>query len=145
MSDETLDILKKLIEICRNAQVGYLEAADLARNAGLKEFFSVQALERARFAAQLERAARGMGGTGLGTGPSLASRWIGLKHKLGGGDASVLQSVEAGDTNARQQYQEALHVGLPPEVHAIVAGQAENVFAALEQVRTLHDMYKRAA
>jgi uncharacterized protein (TIGR02284 family) len=149
MADETLDTLAKLIETCRDGQAGYLEASELARNSGLREFFSRQALERARFAAVLEHIALRLGDPDPGRGPSIANKlhlaWIDLKHRLGGGDAGVLKSVEVGENNAQQHYQEALHAGLPPEVHNIVDEQAESVSAALEQVRTLCGVYKRAA
>ncbi len=71
--------------------------------------------------------------------------WIDLKHRLGGGDASVLVSVESGEHNARNHYREALRAGLPRDVQDIVERQAESVFAAHDQVRTLQHMYQSAA
>ncbi len=82
-------------------------------------------------------------------GPSIASKmhraWIDLKYKLGGRDAGVLDSVEAGEHNAKNHYLEALQADLPPEVQTIVERQAESVFAAYDQVRSLRDMFGSAA
>jgi uncharacterized protein (TIGR02284 family) len=149
MADDTLDIVEKLIETCRDGQAGYLEAAELARNAALQGFFSNQAMERARFAAALEHLAIRLGETDPSRSTSIANQlhraWIDLRHRLGGGDASVLQSVELGESNAQHHYRAALQAGLPPEVHRIVEEQAESVSAALDQVRALRSVYKRAA
>ena len=112
MADDSLDIIAKLIETCRDGQAGYLEAAELARNHALRGLFSKQAMERARFAAELEHIAIRLGDADPSRGPSFANQlhraWIDLKHRLGGGDASVLESVELGESNAQQHYQAAL-------------------------------------
>ncbi len=117
MSDQTADknveLIKKLIETCRDGQAGYLEAAEHARNADLRAFFSQQAMERARFAAELEGVARRLGEADPAQDSSIVSKihcaWIDLKYKLGGRDAGVLGSVEAGEHNAKTHYLEALH------------------------------------
>jgi uncharacterized protein (TIGR02284 family) len=149
MADDNLDGIKKLIETCRDGQAGYLEAAEHAKNAELRAFFSGQSMERARFAAELESVARRLGEAYPTRSPSMANKmhcaWIDLKYKLGGGDAGVLHSVEAGEHNAKNHYQQALDAGLPPEVRTILERQAESVFAAYDQVCMLRDMYKKAA
>jgi uncharacterized protein (TIGR02284 family) len=149
MADDSLDIIAKLIETCRDGQAGYLEAAELARNHALRGFFSNRAMERARFAAELEHIAIRLGEADPSRGPSLANQlhraWIDLKNRLGGGDASVLESVEVGESNAQHHYRAALQAGLPPEMHRVVEEQAESISAALDQIRTLRDVYKRAA
>ncbi len=71
--------------------------------------------------------------------------WMNLKEKLGAGDTSILESVEAGEDNAKKNYQEALEAGLPADVFAIVEQQAQFVFAAHDRVRMLRDEYKKAA
>jgi uncharacterized protein (TIGR02284 family) len=149
MMDGKLDLIKKLIETCRDGQAGYLEAAEHARNAELRAFFSSQSMERARFAAELESVARRLGASDPSCSPSIANKmhraWIDLKHRLGGGDSGVLGSVEAGEYNAKIHYQQAMYAGHPPDVQAILERQAESVFAAYDQVSTLRNMYRNAA
>ncbi len=149
MVDHTLDVIDKLIETCRDGQAGYLEAAEHTRNEELRIFFSRQALQRAKFAGELENIARRLGEADPNRTSSVASTlhraWIDLKHRLGGGDASILQSVESGEHNARNHYHEALQAGLPHDVQELVEEQAESVFFAHDQVRTLQDMYNSAA
>jgi uncharacterized protein (TIGR02284 family) len=149
IADKNVELIKKLIETCRDGQAGYLEAAEHARNADLRAFFSQQAMERARFAAELGSAARRLGEADPSQGPSIASKmhraWIDLKYKLGGRDAGVLSSVESGEHIAKEHYLEALRAGLPPEVQTILERQAESVFAAYDQVCSLHSVYTKAA
>lgn len=149
ISEKNLEIIRKLIETCRDGQGGYLEAAEHARNAELRAFFSQQAMERARFAAELEGVLHRLGKTESSPGSSMAGRvhraWIDLKYKLGGRDAGVLSSVAAGEFNAKSHYLEALQAGLPLEVHALLERQSDSVFAAYDQVCSLHSMYAKAA
>jgi uncharacterized protein (TIGR02284 family) len=149
IGDKNVDLIKKLIETCRDGQAGYLEAAEHARNSTLRAFFSQQAMERARFAAELEHLARHLGETDPFQDTSIAGKmhraWIDLKYKLGGRDSGVLGSVEAGEHNAKAHYLEALQADLPPEVQSIVQRQAESVFAAYDQVRSLYSVYTKAA
>jgi uncharacterized protein (TIGR02284 family) len=144
-----LAIVHKLIETCRDGQAGYLEAAEAAHNQDLKSFFSNQAMERARFAGELERVARHFGDLHPDVGTSFASTvhraWIDLKHRLGAGDASVLGSVETGESNAKTQFQQALGVELTADLRQIIERQAESVSSAYSQVCALRSMYKNAA
>jgi uncharacterized protein (TIGR02284 family) len=146
--ENQLELINKLIETCRDGQAGYLEAADHAHNAELRQFFSQQALERARFASELERLALRLGDPSTGS-TSFANfvhrAWIDLKYKLGGGDAGVLGSVETGEANAKSHYQQALAAALSPEVRNIVERQAESVSAAYSQVCALRSIYKNRA
>ena len=148
-ADQKIDLIKKLIETCRDGQAGYLEAAEHARNAELRAFFSAQAMERARFAAVLESVARHLGEADPSHSPSIASQihraWIDLKFKLGGGDAGVLASVEDGEHNATMHYQQALQADFPADVLTILERQAESVSAAYDQVCALRNMYKKVA
>jgi uncharacterized protein (TIGR02284 family) len=145
----TLDVVNKLIETCRDGQAGYRDAAEHTKAADLKDFFNRQSLERAQFAGELESVAQRLGEADPDRGPSLANKlhraWFDLKQKLGGGDTSILESVEAGEDNAKKQYQEALNGDLPFDVHSIVESQARSIFAAHDRVRALRDQFRRAA
>jgi len=147
--NDTLTVIEKLIETCRDGQAGYLEAAEHAHNHELRAFFSQQALERAKFAGELENEARHLGEADPSRKPSMAGSlhraWIDLKHKLGGGDGSILESVEVGESIAREHYKDALQAGVPQDVLMIIERQSESVFSAHDQVRTLRGVFKKAA
>jgi uncharacterized protein (TIGR02284 family) len=145
----TIDTIEKLIVICRDGQEGYRDAAEHTSAAELKDFFLHQSLERAKFAGELEAVAHQLGESDPDRSPSIANKlhraWFDLKQKFGGGDVSVLESVEAGEDNAKKHYQEALRADLPGDVHTIVEIQAHRVLAIHDQVRDLRDQYKKAA
>jgi uncharacterized protein (TIGR02284 family) len=149
MANDIIEVLEKLIETCRDGQAGYLDAAEHSRNAELRNYFQRQSMERSKFAGELEKVAQRLGESDPGRSPSIANKlhraWIDVKYRLGGGDASVLGSVEAGEDNAKHHYLEALRADLPVDVRTIIERQAESVFDAYAQVRTLRDVYKRAA
>jgi uncharacterized protein (TIGR02284 family) len=149
MADNTIDIIEKLIETCRDGQEGYRHAAEHTEKAELKEIFNRESLERAKFAGELESVAQRLGESDPDRSPSIANKlhraWFDIKQKLGGGDVSVLESVEAGEDNAKKHYQEAMSGNLPGDVSEIVNRQAQSIFAAHDHIRVLRDQYKRAA
>ena len=149
MADKTIYVIERLIETCRDGQEGYRDAAGHTKTAELKDFFNRQSLQRAKFAGELESIAQRLGESDPDRSPSIGSKlhraWFDLKQKFGGGDLSILESVEAGEDNAKKHYQEALRADLPVDVHEIVEAQAHSVLAAHDEVRNLRDSYKRAA
>ena len=112
MSDQkhVIDALEKLIEISRDGQNGYREGAEHAKSPELKKFLDQVSLERAKFAGDLENEAVRLGksdvdrsGTTLG---AVHRGWTNLKTSLGGGDESILSSMETGDKYAKEAYDE---------------------------------------
>jgi uncharacterized protein (TIGR02284 family) len=73
------------------------------------------------------------------------SAWMDMKSALGGGDASILSSIEAGEDAAKKEYEQAIKVGLPVDIREIVARQSASVISAHDRVRTLRDQFKKAA
>jgi uncharacterized protein (TIGR02284 family) len=148
-TNNTLDIVEKLIQTCRDGEEGYRGAAEHTKDAELRNFFNRQSLERARFSGELQTVARTLGEPSPGRDASVASKlhraWFDLKQKLGGGEVSVLESVETGEEAARQEYQEALSADLPYNVRSTVERQSESISVACDRVATLLDQFKRAA
>jgi hypothetical protein len=48
MADDTLDLIKGLIQTRKDGETGYAHAAGVATDPQLKSYFSEQSLERAR-------------------------------------------------------------------------------------------------
>jgi uncharacterized protein (TIGR02284 family) len=148
-TNNTLDTVEKLIQTCRDGEEGYRSAAEHTKDAELRSFFNRQSMERARFTGELQTAARTLGEPSPSQDASMASKlhraWFDLKQKLGGGEVSVLESVETGEEAARQEYQEALSADLPYNVRSIVERQSESISVACDRVSALLDQFKRAA
>jgi uncharacterized protein (TIGR02284 family) len=71
--------------------------------------------------------------------------WIDTKVALGGGDKSILESVEKGEDNAKDTYQKALTGNLPGNLTEIIRRQAASVQRAHDKVRNLRDTAQAAA
>lgn len=144
---ELVSILEKLIETCRDGQAGYREAAEHIQDSELKGYLNEQSVERAQFAGQLESEVQRLGEMEPqrrgSTGAALHRAWIDLKSNLGGGDQSILSSVEQGEEVARKTYQDALRKDLPEHIAAVIRNQAQSIFAAHDHVKLLRQ--KRAA
>ena len=141
------DVLRELVKTNRDGEKGYSDAAEHAKSADLKAFFRQQGSERARFATQLEAELRRLGEEVKKEGHvsgALHRAWIDVKQTLGGGDHALLESVEQGEDAAKESYQKALQGGLPESVLVMVREQAQAIFVAHDQVKSLRDSSKAA-
>ena len=147
--ENNIDVIAGLIKSCRAAQAGFLNAAEHARNSDLGAYFTGRSLERARFAAELERAALQFDGANLSRSAPMAERvyraWVELTFPRGASDGAILTAVAAAERTTRDYYQQALSLDFPPEVAALLERQAESISDAYDQICTLRDMRGRAA
>jgi uncharacterized protein (TIGR02284 family) len=147
--DDVIEILEDLIKTCRDGENGYRQAAEKVKSSELATFFRERSSERAQFAQELESEAARLGKTKLKGEGSVAGAvhraWIDLKEKVGGGDKTILESVEKGEDSAKQAYQDALREeGLRPELRTMIQRQAQSVFFAHDRVKSLRDAAKAA-
>jgi len=146
--NDAISVVENLIETCRDGEKGYRDAAQHVKAADLKAFFNEQSLERSRFAQELEPELDKLGKpdkkvSGSASG-AIHRAWIDTKVNLGAGDKAVLESVEAGEDNAKDTYNKALGGALPPSLMEIVRRQAASVQRAHDRVRSLRDQAKAA-
>ena len=113
------------------------------KRSDLKTYFNQQSLERASFAGELEANLIRLGKPDKKVSGSVAASlhraWIDTKVSLGGGDKSILESVEAGEDNAKEAYQKAITKDLPENIAQIVRRQAASVQRAHDKVKSLRD------
>ncbi len=147
--DKTISVLEDLIETCKDGQKGYRDAASHVKRADLKTFFNEQSLERARFAEELNAELVHLGKADNkpsgSTAGALHRAWIDTKVSLGGGDRTILESVEAGEDNAKESYQKALSNSLPANLVQMIRKQAASVQKAHDKAKMLRDAAKDAA
>jgi|SRR5580693_2197488 uncharacterized protein (TIGR02284 family) len=147
--NNVINVIENLIENCKDGQKGYQDAALHVKRPDLKTYFNEQSLERARFAGELEAELIRLGkpdkkvsGSISGT---LRRAWIDTKVSLGGGDKAILESVEAGEDNAKDVYQKAVTGDLPENIAQIVRRQGASVQIAHDKVKSLRDEARAAA
>jgi len=142
MADDTLDLLKDLIETCKDGETGYVHAAGVAEDPQLKAYFTEQSLERARFGKELRAEAERLGDKPDASGSVSAVLhrvWFETKATVGLGDQSTLNSVEQGEDRAKKDYEKALSSQLPDDLRAILQRQAESVIKGHDYVRDMGD------
>src|ERR1700721_2933756 len=147
--NNAVSVIENLIQTCKDGQKGYQEAASKIKRSDLKTFFNEQSLERSRFAGELEAELIRLGKPDKRVSGSVSGAmrraWIDTKVSLGGGDKTVLQSVEAAEDNAKDAYQKAVTADLPENIAQIVRRQAASVQAAHDKVKSLRDTAEAAA
>jgi len=134
----TTDVSKldDLIVTTIDSVKGYEASAELAEAGTYVSFFTEMAAERRQVVVALQEASRAIGGTPSDFGSAAATihrRWEDLRHAFGGGDASVIKAVEAGEDYLKEEYERAIkdeHVSEP--TRAIMA-------RCFESVRKGHD------
>jgi uncharacterized protein (TIGR02284 family) len=147
--NNAISVIENLIETCKDGQKGYQDAATHVKRSDLKTYFNEQSLERARFAGELEAELIRLGKpdkkvTGSVSG-TLRRAWIDTKVSLGGGDKTILESLEAGEDDAKESYQKALSGPLPGDVMEIIRRQAASVQRTHDKVKSLRDEARAAA
>ena len=147
--NDVISVLEDLIETCKDGQKGYQDAAAHAKRGDLKAYFNEQSLERSRFAGELQEERIRLGKSDKKDSGSVSGAlhraWIDTKVNLGAGDTSILESVEAGEDNAKESYQRAVTADLPENIAQIVRRQEASVQRAHDKVKSLRDSAKAAA
>jgi uncharacterized protein (TIGR02284 family) len=142
-NDEVISTLNGLIETCKDGQTGFQEAAEGTERSDLKSFFSENALQRAKFAGELQTLVQSLGGDPENSGSfagALHRGWMNIKSAVTGRDeAAILNECERGEDSAKNAYQEALEQTLPDYIRDAVVVQHQFIVAAHDQVKALRD------
>jgi uncharacterized protein (TIGR02284 family) len=148
MNDKTLspsqviDTLNGLIELSRDGQKGFQEAAEKIEAHDTRTFCLEQSLARASFVGELQTLVHVLGeepdNKGTVTG-ALRRGWLDLKAALGGGDHAILEVVESSEDHAVNEYQKALAKALPADVREVVQRQSVSVKQAHGTVHVMRD------
>jgi uncharacterized protein (TIGR02284 family) len=147
--NNAISVVENLIETCKDGQKGYQDAAQHVKRSDLKTYFNEKSLERSRFAGELEAELVRLGKPDKKVSGSASAAvhraWIDTKVALGGGDKTILESIEKGEDNAKDTYNKALTGSLPGNLMEIVRRQAAGVQRAHDKVKMLRDSAKAAA
>jgi uncharacterized protein (TIGR02284 family) len=66
--------------------------------------------------------------------------WSDTKASLGGGDKTILESIESGEDKAKETYEKALSAPLPPDIADVVRRQNQSIRTAHDKVRSMREM-----
>ena len=146
MLKETEETLNGLIKTLIDSQAGFQDIGEHITDETLKKYFLAEGLKRASFRGDLEDTLHKEGvadikesGSTLG---ALHRTWGDLKAKLGGGDATLLDSAEQGEDTIKKAYAEALKQDLPLPVHQLLSTQAAHIQTSHDYVKAARDNRK---
>lgn len=109
---EILDQLNKLLTLSHDAEKGYQEAADNAKDNELKSLFLSQSRQRSEFALSLDREIRALGGepdNGTSIAADLHRAWINIKSTFASDDdKATVEECHRGDKEALETYNAVL-------------------------------------
>ena len=142
-NDSVISTLNGLIEICKDGQYGFKEAAEGIERSDLKSLFYEFAQQRSQFAGELQTLVQSLGGDPENAGSSLGAihrGWINIKSAvMGRDDEAILDECERGEDAAKDAYKNALEEGLPAQVLETVQTQYESVQSAHDRVKALRN------
>ena len=123
-------------------------AAEKISNPEIKKFCHAESMQRAEYAAELERQMRNLKETEIDRSGSAAGTlhraWIDIQSAAGAGDGSILSSVEQGEDAAKKSYENVLSGDLPSSLKAVLQMQYQGVLAAHNQIKGWRDRLKAA-
>ena len=140
--DQVISTLNSLIELNRDGQNGFKEAAEKIESPQLKQFCLEQSRSRAQFVGELQPLVLSLGSEPDNTGSvagAMHRGWMDLKSALGGGDHAILAATETGENHAVNEYKKALAETLPAHVRDLVERQFQSVTQAHDKVKGMRD------
>jgi uncharacterized protein (TIGR02284 family) len=139
--EETISQLNRLIETCRNGELGYAEAAKHIDDTRLQTVLQDYSKERAGFVKALQAEVRKLGGTPAesGTiGAALHRGWLEFKAVATLGDAgAILSACETGEDSAWTHYKEAVDSDISGESRSLVDRQWGKIKEAIAHLQHL--------
>ncbi len=145
---DTADLLKDLVECCKDGEYGFRECAEQATRSDLKSTFLQRADDCRRSAQELNQLVQQYGGEMEDGGSALGAMhrgWVSIKSKFTSyDDKAVLEEAERGEDNAKARYMKALQKKLPADVKSVVERQYQGVQRNHDQVKMLRDQFRAA-
>lgn len=144
--DQVISTLNGLIELNRDGQQGFQEAAEKMEAPELKTFCLEQSRSRTHFVGELQTQVHSLGREPENTGTvsgALQRGWLNLKSALGGDDHTILEATESAEDHALDTYRTALTESLPADVRDIVERQLETIKVSHDKVKTLRYSLER--
>ncbi|HZM91442.1 MAG TPA: PA2169 family four-helix-bundle protein [Blastocatellia bacterium] len=142
-NDKVISTLNDLIEICRDGQNGFKEAAENVKNPDLKSFFNECSTERAQFVSDIQLEVRRLGGDPQKTGSTAGALhrvWMDIKGTFTGkDDHAILSECERGEDSAVEAYREAIKLSLPLTIQQLLERQFQSVRQTHDRIKQMRD------
>lgn len=145
--DAVVKALQELLEKNYDAENGFKKAIDDTENSRLKDFLKRQAVQRNRFATEIDFEIRALNESPTESGSVAATlhrTWIDLKSALGGNDdQEVLEECIRGEKASIKEYEEVLKEHkVPAKIEQVLSRQLDDIRETLDKVKSLEDLEK---
>lgn len=131
MAQHPIDDLNHLIEINKDAEAGFYNAAKNVKNTELETLFAGYAQQHAKFAGELQGEIKRLGSSYAesGTLGGAAHRgWMDLKSALSGHSAAaMLSSCESGEESAEIAYADAADANPTGQTHTLLEKHLQQI------------------
>ena len=148
-NDEAISKLNELIEVCKDGQNGFKEAAEGIENSQLKTVFYEYSQQRSEFVGILQGLVRSLGGDPEDSGSlsgAIHRGWIDIKSAVTGKDEeSILDECERGEDVAKSAYQDAANFSFPSNIAETVREQSSKVREAHDRIKQLRNSGRSSA
>ena len=137
--------LQGLLEKNYDAEKGFKKAMEDAKSQDLKRFLKTQALQRNRFATELDKEIRDLNETPKESGSTtgtLHRTWIDLKSAVSGNDdEAVLEECIRGEKASLEEYENTLKENrFPQQLQVLLDSQLAEIKGTVAKVKSLEDL-----
>ena len=141
-NNQAIELLNDLLEKNRDAEKGYLRAAEASDNQQLSAFFIQSADTRRGFSQALYDEIKALGGLPddhSSVASNLHRAWINLRANVSSRpDRAIIEECARGEKLALQDYDKALgDESTTPSTHRLLAEHRRNIKSALQELEGL--------
>jgi uncharacterized protein (TIGR02284 family) len=139
--EKVISVLNHLIEVCKDGEKGYRDAADEIKNGYYQILFREYSRQRAQFASLLQAEVRKLGSeperTGSVTG-ALHREWIHLRSSINEEhDNLIVLECQRGEDIAILKYKQALEKDLPQSLKSLLSEQLARITETQSRVHAM--------
>jgi uncharacterized protein (TIGR02284 family) len=143
-NNEVIGIIQRLIETCKNGQLGFRAAAESIQNSEFRRLFNIFSQQRAQFVTELQSEMHRLAGpvkeahaTAPSGGNTVPFRPAHTTKAAPRDEAAVVAECQREEEAAVNEYQEALKADLPLDVQYVVKRQYMDIKDAYDRIRIL--------
>jgi len=138
--------LNSLIELNRDAQRGFQDAAEKMTTLEIKTLCFEQSRSRAHYVGELQTLVLSLGDEPENAGTvsgALRRGWMDMKAAFGGGDNAILTAIESSEDHIASEYDRVLSKTLPSDARDVVEHQSKSIKLARDKIKALRDALRR--
>ena len=143
MTNEYVTLLNGLIEICKDGEKGFREAAEDIEIGYYQILFQEYARQRSQFASALQQAVRKLGGNPDRKGSmagTIHRGWMNLRSTVNQKtNELIIRECERGEETALKNYKKALDLNLPETLKSLIQTQYQTLRHTHGRIKAMED------